>query len=145
MCAQLLKRRAFLPGLPLINEAAINEVSSQPLTAVPILVITGNHNFPDFGLSNHHEPGELLSTHCGSPEYAAPELFVAGRQYGAEVDVWSLGVNMYAMLVGKLPFRSSRNHSNPRAKLLQQITAGLGTHQENDAAHLHPCESGYVN
>ncbi|KAL5248313.1 hypothetical protein ACHWQZ_G017483 [Mnemiopsis leidyi] len=92
----------------------------------------------DFGLSNHHEVGELLSTHCGSPEYAAPELFVAGRQYGAEVDVWSLGVNMYAMLVGKLPFRSSRNHSNPRAKLLQQISAGLGSHQEADAAHLHP-------
>ncbi|XP_063691162.1 MAP/microtubule affinity-regulating kinase 3-like isoform X3 [Bolinopsis microptera] len=92
----------------------------------------------DFGLSNHHEVGELLSTHCGSPEYAAPELFVAGRQYGAEVDVWSLGVNMYAMLVGKLPFRSSRNHSNPRAKLLQQISAGLGAHQEADAAHLHP-------
>ena len=47
---------------------------------------------------------------------------------------------MYAMLVGKLPFRSSRNHSNPRAKLLQQISAGLGAHQESDAAHLHPCE-----
>ena len=47
---------------------------------------------------------------------------------------------MYAMLVGKLPFRSSRNHSNPRAKLLQQISAGLGAHQEADAAHLHPCE-----
>ena len=44
----------------------------------------------DFGLSNAAKPGALLQTHCGSPEYAAPELFIPGREYGAEVDVWSL-------------------------------------------------------
>ena len=44
----------------------------------------------DFGLSNSQRPGSLLQTHCGSPEYAAPELFIPGREYGPEVDVWSL-------------------------------------------------------
>ena len=44
----------------------------------------------DFGLSNAQQPGSLLQTHCGSPEYAAPELFIPGREYGPEVDVWSL-------------------------------------------------------
>lgn len=44
----------------------------------------------DFGLSNAQKPGSLLQTHCGSPEYAAPELFVPGKEYGPEVDVWSL-------------------------------------------------------
>ena len=44
----------------------------------------------DFGLSNAQKAGALLQTHCGSPEYAAPELFIPGRQYGPEVDVWSL-------------------------------------------------------
>lgn len=44
----------------------------------------------DFGLSNAAKPGALLQTHCGSPEYAAPELFIPGREYGSEVDVWSL-------------------------------------------------------
>ena len=44
----------------------------------------------DFGLSNVQLPGSLLQTHCGSPEYAAPELFIPGREYGPEVDVWSL-------------------------------------------------------
>ena len=44
----------------------------------------------DFGLSNSTKPGSLLQTHCGSPEYAAPELFIPGREYGPEVDVWSL-------------------------------------------------------
>ncbi len=46
----------------------------------------------DFGLSNSTKPGSLLQTHCGSPEYAAPELFIPGREYGPEVDVWSLYV-----------------------------------------------------
>ena len=46
--------------------------------------------FSDFGLSNAQRPGSLLQTHCGSPEYAAPELFIPGREYGPEVDVWSL-------------------------------------------------------
>lgn len=44
----------------------------------------------DFGLSNAAKPGSLLQTHCGSPEYAAPELFIPGKEYGPEVDVWSL-------------------------------------------------------
>ncbi|KAJ8963057.1 hypothetical protein NQ318_018521 [Aromia moschata] len=39
------------------------------------------------------ERRQPLRTHCGSPEYAAPELFVTGRHYGAEVDLWSLSVN----------------------------------------------------
>ena len=46
--------------------------------------------YADFGLSNAQKPGALLQTHCGSPEYAAPELFIPGREYGPEVDVWSL-------------------------------------------------------
>ena len=44
----------------------------------------------DFGLSNVWKPDEALRTHCGSPEYAAPELFVVGKTYGVEIDIWSL-------------------------------------------------------
>nr|XP_046493020.1 hormonally up-regulated neu tumor-associated kinase homolog [Neodiprion pinetum] len=44
----------------------------------------------DFGLSNMYTGESLLKTHCGSPEYAAPELFVVGKRYGPEVDLWSL-------------------------------------------------------
>jgi serine/threonine protein kinase len=47
----------------------------------------------DFGLSNVWTNENPLRTHCGSPEYAAPELFIAGKEYGPEVDLWSLLVN----------------------------------------------------
>ena len=44
----------------------------------------------DFGLSNVYKAEEPLRTRCGSPEYAAPELYVVGRTYGPEIDIWSL-------------------------------------------------------
>uniref|UniRef100_A0A3B4TVQ0 non-specific serine/threonine protein kinase n=1 Tax=Seriola dumerili TaxID=41447 RepID=A0A3B4TVQ0_SERDU len=66
-----------------------------------------NIKIVDFGLSNTLKTEslslELLNTQCGSPAYAAPEL-LAHRKYGPKVDVWSVGVSMFAMLTGTLPF-----------------------------------------
>ncbi|KAK5880372.1 hypothetical protein CesoFtcFv8_023407 [Champsocephalus esox] len=66
-----------------------------------------NIKIVDFGLSNSLKTEslslELLNTQCGSPAYAAPEL-LAHRKYGPKVDVWSVGVSMFAMLTGTLPF-----------------------------------------
>uniref|UniRef100_A0A7S3JSI0 non-specific serine/threonine protein kinase n=1 Tax=Aureoumbra lagunensis TaxID=44058 RepID=A0A7S3JSI0_9STRA len=63
-----------------------------------------NIKIADFGLSNVMRDGEFLRTSCGSPNYAAPEV-ISGHLYaGPEVDVWSCGVILYALLCGSLPF-----------------------------------------
>uniref|UniRef100_A0A8D3EC59 5'-AMP-activated protein kinase catalytic subunit alpha-1 n=1 Tax=Scophthalmus maximus TaxID=52904 RepID=A0A8D3EC59_SCOMX len=63
-----------------------------------------NAKIADFGLSNMMSDGEFLRTSCGSPNYAAPEV-ISGRLYaGPEVDIWSSGVILYALLCGTLPF-----------------------------------------
>uniref|UniRef100_A0A1I7UV00 non-specific serine/threonine protein kinase n=1 Tax=Caenorhabditis tropicalis TaxID=1561998 RepID=A0A1I7UV00_9PELO len=63
-----------------------------------------NIKIADFGLSNYMTDGDLLSTSCGSPNYAAPELISNKLYVGPEVDLWSCGIILYAMLSGTLPF-----------------------------------------
>jgi len=73
----------------------------------------------DFGLSNLYAKGELLKTPCGSPCYAAPEM-IAGKKYqGLNVDIWSSGIILYAMICGYLPFDDNNNEI-----LYKKITDG---------------------
>lgn len=58
----------------------------------------------DFGLSNTYKSEELLKTACGSPCYAAPEMISNKKYNGLEVDTWSCGVILFAMVCGYLPF-----------------------------------------
>jgi len=58
----------------------------------------------DFGFATFVIPGKKLDQYCGTPIYAAPEI-VSGTPYdGKKVDVWSLGVVLYAILCGRFPF-----------------------------------------
>ncbi|KAF8756595.1 Pkinase protein [Rhizoctonia solani] len=58
----------------------------------------------DFGFTREYEKSKLLDTFCGTTGYAAPEMLAGKRYTGSEVDIWSLGIIMYCLLVGTLPF-----------------------------------------
>jgi 5'-AMP-activated protein kinase, catalytic alpha subunit len=95
-----------------------------------------NIKIADFGLSNLMRDGDFLRTSCGSPNYAAPEV-ISGHLYaGPEVDVWSCGVILYALLCGSLPFD---DESIPH--LFKKIKSGmysLPTHLSQLAKNLIP-------
>mmetsp|Transcript_16549 Transcript_16549/g.38199 ORF Transcript_16549/g.38199 Transcript_16549/m.38199 type:complete len:404 (+) Transcript_16549:107-1318(+) len=81
-----------------------------------------NLRIADFGLSNVMKDGDFFKTSCGSPNYAAPEV-ISGKLYaGPEVDVWSMGVILYALLCGSLPF-DDENIPN----LFKKIKGGIYT------------------
>ncbi|XP_064255193.1 NUAK family SNF1-like kinase 2 [Passer domesticus] len=84
-----------------------------------LLDASGNIKIADFGLSNVFQQDKLLQTYCGSPLYASPEI-INGRPYkGPEVDSWSLGVLLYILVHGTMPF-----DGHDYKTLVKQITSG---------------------
>ena len=78
------------------------------IKAENVLLVSETHvKLADFGFSAQlKEPMERLDTFCGSPPYAAPELFTEEYYIGQLVDIWALGVLLYFMVVGNMPFRA---------------------------------------
>ncbi|OON14765.1 kinase domain protein, partial [Opisthorchis viverrini] len=59
----------------------------------------------DFGFSNRFTPGMHLDTACGSLAYSAPEILLGDPYDAPKVDIWSLGVILYMLVCGRLPFQ----------------------------------------
>ncbi|KAG0222156.1 NUAK SNF1-like kinase 2 [Actinomortierella wolfii] len=113
-------RRIFYQIVLALHYCHENNVVHRDLKPENILLDSEkNVRVADFGFGNHWHKDRHLTTYCGSPFYAAPEM-VSGTPYiGPETDVWSLGVILYVLVCGRLPF-----DANDLPQLFAQIKRG---------------------
>ncbi|XP_072740559.1 serine/threonine-protein kinase SIK2 isoform X2 [Ciconia boyciana] len=98
-------RRKFWQILSAVEYCHGRKIVHRDLKAENLLLDNNmNIKIADFGFGNFYKSGEPLTTWCGSPPYAAPEVF-EGQQYeGPQLDIWSMGVVLYVLVCGALPF-----------------------------------------
>jgi serine/threonine protein kinase len=67
----------------------------------------GTIKIADFGLSNSIKFGQKMNTNCGTPSYTCPEQIDGETYVGSAADIWSMGIILYAMVCGFLPFEAA--------------------------------------
>ncbi|OXB79555.1 UNVERIFIED_CONTAM: hypothetical protein H355_000371 [Colinus virginianus] len=98
-------RRKFWQILSAVEYCHSHHIVHRDLKTENLLLDANmNIKLADFGFGNFYKSGEPLSTWCGSPPYAAPEVFEGKEYEGPHLDIWSLGVVLYVLVCGSLPF-----------------------------------------
>ncbi|KAF2270036.1 kinase-like protein [Lojkania enalia] len=106
-----------------------NVLLNIPTTTVPLLKHPQSHPYPiatltDLGLSRRIPPppeSPLLTTRCGSEDYAAPEILLGQPYDGRSTDAWALGVLLYALMEGRLPFDPPPGKVGSRSRAAHRI------------------------
>lgn len=93
-----------------------NKLAPSDVGAMPLIKLT------DFGLARFVKPNHMLETRCGSEEYAAPELILGKIYDGKKTDTWAMGVVLYALVTGAIPFlEPTVDEARTDANRLQQV------------------------
>lgn len=114
-------QKFFLQLLSAVSYCHENGIVHRDLKIENVLIDTnGDVKLVDFGLSNFFDPSDKLKTFCGSLYFAAPELLRGIVYTGPEIDVWSLGIILYVLVCGKVPF-----DDKSMSALHEKIKSGL--------------------
>ncbi|XP_008843987.1 sperm motility kinase X-like, partial [Nannospalax galili] len=112
-------RRWFRQILRAVQYCHSNSIVHRDIKDNNILVDgRGNAKLSDFSLAVKLQPGEKILDFCGTLPYCAPELFGTEPYDGYPTDVWSLGVLLFVMVSGYLPFGGSSD-----GELMLQVQA----------------------
>ncbi|XP_072963228.1 serine/threonine-protein kinase ATG1a [Typha angustifolia] len=110
--------RQLAEGLKVLRE---NNLIHRDLKPQNLLLTTSVENpllkIADFGFARYLMPQGLADTICGSPLYMAPEI-MQDRKYDAKADLWSIGIILFQLVTGNLPFDGKTHY-----QLFQRIMA----------------------
>ncbi|XP_059095436.1 serine/threonine-protein kinase par-1-like [Tigriopus californicus] len=133
--SEQLARRKFWQIIQAVDYCHQRRVVHRDLKAENLLLDADmNIKVADFGFSNFFKSEDWLTTWCGSPPYAAPEVFEGKKYKGPEIDIWSLGVVLYVLVCGALPFEAPDPPS-----LRDRVVRGtfkIPTYMSNECASL---------
>ena len=117
---ELTAKKFFYQIISSIKYIHKKKITHRDIKPENILLTQNNQKVKliDFGLANNYSNNDLLSTSCGSPCYAAPEMVLGKKYKGIQIDIWSSGIVLYAMLCGYLPFEDDTDENIYRNVIL---------------------------
>ncbi|ORX49880.1 kinase-like protein [Hesseltinella vesiculosa] len=124
---EVLIRKIFLQLIHVVQWMHRHNIVHRDLKPENILIHMDDHHQPhlkitDFGLARVIDPhSPILHTRCGSEEYAAPEIVQSKGYDGRQTDTWALGVILYALLTGHLPFSYDATRGERVTQLFYRI------------------------
>lgn len=113
-------KKIFKPILESVKNLHGNNISHRDIKLENIMIdINLKPYLIDFGFSIYNKNASKLNLFCGTPSYMSPEIASKKEYYGPPSDIWSLGIMLYAMISGYMPFKGTNE-----ADLYKKIIKG---------------------